>query len=328
MEYGYKPTTNGRKVLIACMDTGGVLQLTRVAVGKGLVSEDAELADQHKLVDYVADGTIADRRHENDRLYLTVQYSNKDHRDIPTFYLSEFIVYAINPDTGDEVDLLYATLGDYAQPVPAFQQDYPASIFNFPLILVLSDEINVSISAPAGLVTYDDLAELVRQVDITIPRTGWQTDTESNGVYNYYRDIADEKIKSRMIPQLTIKPESAGVAWNCDLSSYSQTLNGALRVYAKSIPTAAMQASLLLLSNPPYVRGDGTVDPDPSLAGVGLSYNSTTRKLNVNLGNGVSVDGSNNVQVDQQTVVTEDDLVDEDQTEADLKGILLNGSDR
>ena len=125
MDYAYKPTTNGRKVLIACMDSGGVLQLTRVEVGKGLISEEADLADQHELVDYVTEGAIGDRRHENDRLYLTIQYSNKDHLDIPTFYLSEFIVYAINPDTGEETDLLYATLGDYPQPVPDFPKSRP-----------------------------------------------------------------------------------------------------------------------------------------------------------------------------------------------------------
>ena len=179
MDYGYKPTTNGRRVLIACMESGERLNLTRVAVGKGLVSESADLANQHTLVDYVADGAIGDRRHENDRLYLTVQYSNQTNRDVPTFYLSEFIVYAMNPDTNQETDLLYATLGDYAQPVPAYVRDMPASVFNFPLVMVLSDEINVSISAPAGLVTYDELAELQRHIDLTIPRTGWVADTDT-----------------------------------------------------------------------------------------------------------------------------------------------------
>lgn len=260
MDYGYKPTTNGRKVLIACMDSGGTLQLTRVAVGKGLVAEGAELADQHELIEYVADGAVGDRRHENDRLYLTIQYSNKENVNVPTFYLSEFIVYAINPDTGEETDLLYATLGDYAQPVPAYQADMPASVFNFPLVLVLSDEINVSISAPAGLVTYAELTELVRQVDITIPQTGWVEDEDSNGWYAYHCDVAVPNVSARMVPQVTVLPDSAEIAWNCEFGPYAQSITNAVRVYAKSVPTAPMNASLLLLANPPYVRSDNTSD--------------------------------------------------------------------
>ena len=322
MDYGYKPTTNGRKVLIACMDTGGTLQLTRVAVGKGLVDEDAELADQHSLVDYVADGTIGDRRHENDRLYLTIQYSNKERRDVPTFYLSEFIVYAINPDTGEETDLLYATLGDYAQPVPAFMEDMPASVFNFPLVLVLSDEINVSITAPAGLVTYDELAELVTRIDVTIPRTGWAADEETSGDRAYHCDVAVEAAKERMVPLLTIMPGSRKTAWGCNLANYAQAMNGKLRVYADAVPSSAMSASLLLLANPPYVRGDGSVTPDIEV-GRGLSR-SADGKLNVNVGGGLSINGENALEVDQQTVMTDADLLDEDATERDIKNILLD----
>lgn len=322
MDYGYKPTTNGRKVLIACMDTGGTLQLTRVSVGKGLVAEDAELADQHELVDYVAEGAIGDRRHENDRLYLTIQYSNKEHKDVPTFYLSEFIVYAINPDTGEETDLLYATLGDYAQPVPAFQSDMPASVFNFPLVLVLSDEINVSISAPAGLVTYDELAELVTRIDVVIPKTGWVADEDTAGDRLYHCDVEVEGAKERMVPVLTILPDSRKTAWDCDLANYSRVILGALRVYANTVPAQAMNASLLMIANPPYVRGDGTSGGDVR-AGIGLSR-ALDGTLNVNLGRGVSVDNQNNVTVDQQTVVTDSDLLDEDATEQDLKEILLN----
>lgn len=323
MDYGYKPTTNGRRVLIACMESGEKLELTRVAVGKGLVSESADLANQHTLVDYVADGAIGDRRHENDRLYLTVQYSNQTNRDVPTFYLSEFIVYAKNPDTNQETDLLYATLGDYAQPVPAYVRDMPASVFNFPLVMVLSDEINVSISAPAGLVTYDELAELQRHIDLTIPRTGWVADTDTNGDFAYHRDIAIERAAERMVPQLTILPDSAKTAWDCELANFTRAIAGAVRVYARRVPTAAMSGSLMLLSNPPYLRSDGTSGMETITAGRGLTLNRGV--MSVNIGSGVSVDSANNLTVDQQTVVTDADMVNEDAAAQDLQNILLNG---
>lgn len=258
MDYGFKPTTNGRKVMIACLESGGGLELTRVAFGKGLIAEDAELANQHTLIDYVADGAISDRRHENDRLYLSAQYCNKEHPEIPTFYIREFMVYARDPDTGEETDLLYATLGDLPQAVPAYVRDMPAATFNFPLVTVLSDEINVSISAPAGLVTYAELTELVRQTDIIVPKNGWTPDADSAGRYAYHCDVAIDNVSARMIPQVTVLPDSFQTALACEFGSSAQTLTNAVRLYANKIPGADIRASLLLLANPPYVRSDGT----------------------------------------------------------------------
>lgn len=157
MNYGFKITTHGRALLAACMDLGAALDITRVAVGSGRVGEDADLADVHEPVRYMAEGMVADRRREGDRLYLTVQYSNQNNRDTETFQLREFIVYARNPDTGAETDLLYATLGDYPQSIPAYNPSFPAGLWSFPLTIVASSEIEVSVSAPAGLVTTQEL---------------------------------------------------------------------------------------------------------------------------------------------------------------------------
>lgn len=288
-EYGYKLTTNGRKVLIACADTGGSIQMTRVAFGKGLIPEETDLADQHSLIDYVADGTIADRRHENDRMKLTVQYANQEHKTTPMFYIREFMVFAINPDTGEETDLLYATLGDYPQPVPAYQPDYPGSIFQFPITLIISDEINVSIEAPSGLVTYSELVELQSQEDIVIPTTGWEDDEDTGGMYPVHCDIAIERLTERMVPRLDVLPGSLAVAEACRMAPCSRVMRGIFRVYAMREPTEEINASLVLLSNPPYVRGNGS-------------------------GGGGG------------TLLTSDDLLDEEENERDMRNILLTGS--
>ena len=52
----------------------------------------------------------------------------------------EFIVYAINPATGKEEDLLYATLGDYLQSIPPYAIGFPTGIWQFPIVLIVSDE--------------------------------------------------------------------------------------------------------------------------------------------------------------------------------------------
>lgn len=163
MEYRYKPTTNGRNALAACMALEKPPKITRVAFGSGKAAEDVNLADVHALLSYVSEGAVADRRHEGDRFFLTIQYANSAHQDVKMFLLSEFIVYVEDPETGEDTDLLYGTLGDYRQPVPAYNPAFPPSIFNFPLELIISDEIQVVIAAPAGLVTHDELITVVER---------------------------------------------------------------------------------------------------------------------------------------------------------------------
>lgn len=161
MNYAYKPTTNGRAALAACLALEKAPKIVRVAFGNGRVEDGVDLADVHELRSYIADGAVTRRRHEGDRFYLTIQYTNEKHKDIKMFLLSEFIIYIENPETGRETDMLYGTMGDYCIPVPAYHPAFPPSIFNFPLELILSDEINVQITAPTGLATYDELLDAI-----------------------------------------------------------------------------------------------------------------------------------------------------------------------
>jgi len=181
LNYYFKITTHGRTALAACGAMEAPPRLTRVAFGSGRAGEDMDLADVHELVQYVADGTIGQRTHKDDRLSFTVQYENITYREITgVFYLSEFMVYIQDPETGEDTDLLYATLGDYIQTVPPYRPNYPAAVWTLPLTVILSSDLNVSIDAPAGLVTFEDLqnavedrvAELRREIvmgEITAP---------------------------------------------------------------------------------------------------------------------------------------------------------------
>lgn len=283
MEYSYKPTTHGRSVMAACMALEKPLKITRVAFGSGKVADGVNLADVHELLAYVSDGAVADRRHENDRFLLTIQYANIQHKDVKTFLLSEFIVYTKNPETEEETDLLYGSLGDYRQPVPAYNPAYPPSVFNFPLELIISDEINVSVSAPAGLVVHDELIEALQwhneapnahpdirqsisdlqqniwqhigaggvvraeRVELTIPAADWVEDAE--GAYPFHVDVPNAKITEDTVPLLTVLPASLSATGDCKLCPSANTLPGALRVYAKSVPAVNISASLVLLKD-------------------------------------------------------------------------------
>jgi len=184
MEHSFKTTTHGRAALIACLDLSKPPDICRVAFGSGKVDEGTNLADVHELLEYVADGMIGSRRHKDDHFYFTIQYANLNHPEIKTFPLSEFIVYIRDPETGAETDLLYGTLGDYRQPVPQYHEGMPPCVWNLPLVLVASDELEVHVSAPPGLVTYDELEDAVAQaLDKAAGGKGLLTDS-SKGVPN------------------------------------------------------------------------------------------------------------------------------------------------
>ena len=268
MNYGYKVTKQGRELLAACLATGEELEFTRVAVGSGRVAEDVDLADMTDLIQYVADGTIAQRRHLDNVLYLTVQYASNYTPGLGAFYLAEFIVQARHPVSGEDVTLLYATLGDYIQPVNAYSETQAPDIRQYPLALAISDEINVTISVPAGLVTYDDLDEAVekacqeiideiatggikKSIDFSIPANAWVLDEQTGGKYKYYFDLTDAEITRNMIPMVVITEEDLETAFVCGFSATASASTGFVRMKCTERPTAAINATCHLL-----VKGD------------------------------------------------------------------------
>lgn len=263
MDHAFKLTTNGRALIAACVDLEKPLQVSRVAVGSGMVPDGTDLADVHALFDYVADGSIGDRYHENDHLYITIQYANSEHKEQPTFFLSEFIVYAKHPETGMETDLLYATMGDYRQPVPAYRAERPGSVFTFPLVIVVSDEIDVICSAPAGLVTQSDLERSVAQavaanatacINIVITAANWQS---IDGEWPWRLDLPCKKAAVQHIPDVTIHRNHLGTAARCGLCPEAETVDGGLRFYAMAQPEADMEATVQLAN-----AGSGTAGVD------------------------------------------------------------------
>lgn len=308
MDYAYKLTTHGRAALAACLARERPLPITRVAFGSGLADESTELADMHALLSPVADGTIADRRHEDDRLYLTLQYANSEHKTVPAFLLSEFLVFAADPQTGEETDFLYGTLGDYRQPVPAYHEAFPPCVFNFPLTLVLSNDLEVSVSAPAGLATFDDLSALigalaVRRMDIVIPASGWTAQT--GAAYPVQRDIPVASATETMIPFLTVLPAGMAAADACGLAPLAQTLKGAVRVFAKCAPAQDIAASLSLAGDASgfCVLGGGEAYTLPPATADTLG--------GVKIGSGVTVQNNGTISVNTVQVAEEAAASDE-----------------
>ena len=333
-DYRFKVTTSGHNLLAALMATGKGLEITRVAVGSGRVEADQELADMTDLVEYVADAAIAAREHDGDELHLTVQYASNMTPGLGMFYLSEFVVEAKHPVTGESVNLLYATLGDYIQPVRAYSEVTAPDVRNYPLTIIVSSDIEVTVSAAGGLVTYDELNDAVDtavkealdelqpgwsvagSVQLTIPVDGWTEASEPCEDYGYTCDVAAEGVTGAMIPLGGPIPGYFGIAQRADMLNGCNVLNGKIRFMAKKIPEDKIVCKINLLRMGGSGGGGGNVDP-----GVGLGWGMDGR-LNVLLGDGLSTDEENKINVNHEEVVTDTDMVDEEEAKRDIERIL------
>lgn len=340
----FKVTNAGHDLLAALLETGKGLEITRVTVGTGAVAEDQELREMTELVEYITEGAVTERKHQGNEFYLTVQYANIMTPGLGAFYLREFAVEARDPRTNESTMILYAALNDMAQPVMAYSENLPPDTHNFPLTIVISDEIEVTVDAAAGLITYEDLEEATRtevdramgqlqpgwcvagSVDLTIPRDGWTQVAPPSPDRTDYRFICYvpvEGVTANLYPDGAPWPGYFGIAARAGVLGGCDVLNGSIRFYAKAIPEADIKCTINLLRRGGSGGGSGgNVDP-----GIGLSM-GLDGKLNVNVGDGITVDEENKLTVDKQTVITDTDLLDEDETEQDLKEILTGGGDQ
>lgn len=144
--------------------------------------------------------------------------------------------------------------------------------------------------------------------DISIPATGWKEMTGAD--YPYYIDIPHEKITADMIPMLTILPNSIGDASAFGICPACETVAGAVRVFTKTVPDNAIAASLALFTP----KGGGGIAELPIATESALGA--------VKIGEGLSVNSEGLLSVNKETVMTADDLVNEEEAKEDIARIL------
>lgn len=91
--------------------------------------------------------------------------------------------------------------------------------------------------------------------NVVIPKDGWTED----GDY-YTVDIADRSILASYIPQISLHRDSMETAVNCGLQPSVETLAGALRFWAREIPSADMVTSVVLFTQRAIVNQGGYTD--------------------------------------------------------------------
>ena len=83
-------------------------------------------------------------------------------------------------------------------------------------------------------------ADKAQSVAITIPATGWASD--SGGDYPHYYDIAAAGVTANDRAAITIAPGSLGTAKTCELCATNETMAGKIRVRAIQVPAEAISA--------------------------------------------------------------------------------------
>ena len=82
-------------------------------------------------------------------------------------------------------------------------------------------------------------------ITVTIPAAGWQCG-ESVAAYPAYYDIADKNVTAKDRASVMIAPESMSAAIACKMCPTCETVEGAIRIRAKSAPTTPISAEYWL----------------------------------------------------------------------------------
>lgn len=294
---------------------------TRVAVGKGTIPDNLTPKALTEPPEYVMDAMISSITNPVDgECEVSVQISSAY---VETgFYAKWLILYAEDPDEGEVpfTALCLENEPEWIRPASSIV----GKLATFDIIAAVGDVDTVTATIdPDSLVTHKEWERLAAQIaarrlDITIPASGWTQGGTAKRPY--IRDIPEESATERMVPSLTILPEGEDAAFACGLAPFAQTLDGVLRVYAKSAPTVPIRASLVLQGDSSgfLLSGNGG-------GGINALPPATADTLGgVKVGSGLNVGPDGTLSVDAERVMTDEDLVNEDEI-ANSVASILNG---
>ncbi len=156
--YGFTVTNKGRE-LIAKLVAGEQLVLSRIMVGEGVCSDEESPKDLTDLVSPVAAATSTVPHYDGANVRFIVEYRSDLNGGLDRgFWLSEFGVFAMDPDEG-EVLIYYGCLGEYPQWVSAYSES-GVDVRRFPVCIVIGDESGVQVEFDCeAWMTADDVDE-------------------------------------------------------------------------------------------------------------------------------------------------------------------------
>lgn len=105
-------------------------------------------------------------------------------------------------------------------------------------------EQDLQISMQRALKTFQ---KKILPVSFVLPITGWVNDTAETSDYKYYYEVAVSNLTAKDVVNVNIALDSLATAEDCGLCQTSKTFANKFRVYAKNIPTSAINIEYYVL---------------------------------------------------------------------------------
>lgn len=152
---------------------------------------------------------------------------------------------------------------------------------------------------------------------LTLAADGWkparsEDDYENAGGMDYYQCIYDAELSdstSELVPVGVVSPGSFYTTTKAGVLNGCETHDGFIRFFAQRIPEADIQATVTL-----FGKGGGSGETGSVSIGQGLKRDAS--------GEGLDFDSANALTVRKETVMTSEDLLNEEETQQEIVDML------
>lgn len=160
--------------------------------------------------------------------------------------------------------------------------------------------------------------------ELTLAADEWkparsEDDYENAGGMDYYQCIYDAELSdstSELVPVGVASPGSFYTTTKAGVLNGCETHDGFIRFFAQRIPEADIQATVTL-----FGKGGGSGETGSVSIGQGLKRDASGA-IAVRIGEGLDFDSANALTVRKETVMTNEDLLNEEETQQEIVDML------
>lgn len=160
--------------------------------------------------------------------------------------------------------------------------------------------------------------------ELTLAADGWkparsEDDYENAGGMDYYQCIYDAELSdstSELVPVGVVSPGSFYTTTKAGVLNGCETHDGFIRFFSQRIPSDNIQATVTL-----FGKGGGSGETGSVSIGQGLKRDASGA-IAVRIGEGLDFDSANALTVRKETVMTSEDLLNEEETQQEIVDML------
>lgn len=160
--------------------------------------------------------------------------------------------------------------------------------------------------------------------ELTLAADGWkparsEDDYENAGGMDYYQCIYDAELSdstSELVPVGVVSPGSFYTTTKAGVLNGCETHDGFIRFFSQRIPSDNIQATVTL-----FGKGGGSGETGSVSIGQGLKRDASGA-IDVRIGEGLDFDSTNALTVRKETVMTSEDLLNEEETQQEIVDML------